>query len=53
MDRKNGKLNKIYLGTNTKMFKNTEETVWFVRELEHYVADVDRERLNSARRCRT
>lgn len=28
------------------MFKNTEETVWFVRELEHYVADVDRERLN-------
>lgn len=46
MDRLNGKLSKIYFGTNTKMYKNTEETVSFVRELENAVADMDRERFS-------
>lgn len=36
------KPNKIYLGTNTKMYKTIEETVSFLKELKDLTQDIDR-----------
>lgn len=54
--------NKIYLGTNTKMYKTIEETQCFLTELSRLTADISREQLElfvipsftaleSARKC--
>lgn len=53
---------KIYLGTNTKMYKNIAQTVSYLTRLDELTADLDREKLElfvipsfttleSARRC--
>lgn len=39
------RLDKIYLGTNTKMYKTISDTVSFLTELKALTADIDRERL--------
>ncbi len=39
------RLDKIYLGTNTKMFKNIADTVSFLSELEDLTADIDKTKM--------
>jgi L-erythrulose 1-phosphate isomerase len=39
------KLNKIYLGTNTKMYKTIFDTIDFLSELDSLTADIDRRML--------
>ena len=39
------KKDKIYLGTNTKMYKNIEDTVIFLSELSKLTQDISREQL--------
>lgn len=38
-------MRKLYLGTNTKMFKTASETVSYLRELDRYTADLSRDEL--------
>ena len=38
-------LDKLYIGTNTKMYKTTQATVAFLTELDTLTADLDRKRL--------
>lgn len=39
------RLNKIYLGTNTKMYKTIADTVSFLSKLNELTADIDRSKL--------
>lgn len=39
------RLDKLYLGTNTKMYKTISDTVSFLTELRELTADIDREQL--------
>jgi triosephosphate isomerase len=39
------RLDKLYLGTNTKMYKTISDTVSFLTELKNLTADIDREKL--------
>lgn len=39
------RLNKVYIGTNTKMYKTTAATVEFLKALAALTADISRERL--------
>ncbi len=44
-ERKQRMKKTIYLGTNTKMYKNIAQTVCFLRELEQSIQDIDRRNL--------
>lgn len=39
------RLDKLYLGTNTKMYKTITDTVTFLTELKNLTADIDRDKL--------